>query len=460
MGINDLLSIARDALAAQSFGVDVTGQNVSNVNTPGYVRRSALLEARSIAGASEGGVNVAGVARAYDRFLDARNVVASGLASSAESHDGALGSLQAIFNDTGGTGLNDQLSQLFGSFTALAANPADPTTRATVLARADDFARTLRDSSSQIASQRQDMLTQAQGMTGEANGIATRIAKLNGQIAQAQALGQDAADLQDQRSKLVGDLAQTVDVHAFVDGQGRFVVRTAGATLVEGDTAGALSVSLDKTGALQLLAQRGGSPPVDVTSQLSGGKLMGIKQARDVDATALQGRLDQLAFDVATAIDKQHAAGFGLDGVSGRSLFQVAAPPGSAATIQLDPQMVGHPERVAASDTALNVPGGSANAVALSGLASANITGSGTRTATEGYSDLVGDLGARKQASASDVALREAQAAQTKAMRDSTSGVSLDEEMVSLTKYQRGYEAASKLVKTADDLLAQLMQTI
>lgn len=457
MGINNLLSIARDALAAQSFGVDVTGQNVSNVNTPGYVRRSALLESRSTFGASEGGVNIAGVGRAYDQFLDARNIVASSLSSAANSRDGALGNLQAIFNDTSGPGLSDDLTQLFGSFTALAANPSDPTTRQTVLARADQFATDLRSASNTIATQRQDMLTQAQGVANDASGIAAQIAKLNTQIAQAKALGADASNLEDQRGKLVTDLAQDVDVHSFTDGQGRFVVRAAGTTLVEGDTAATLSVSVDKSGNLEVLAQRGGSPPNDVTSQLTGGKLYGIQKARDVDATAVSSKLDQLAYDVATAINTQHAAGYGLDGSTGRNLFQVSAPPGTAASIAVDPAMVGHPERIAASDSPSKLPGGSDNAVLLSGLASKTIASSGTRTATDAYSDLVGDVGLRKQTSASDVQLRDGQAAQAKAMRDSTSGVSLDEEMVSLTTYQRGYEAASKLVKTADDLLANLM---
>ena len=460
MGISNLLSIASDALAAQAFAVDVTGQNVSNVNTPGYVRRNALIETRGLPGASQGGVNIKGINRAFDQFLDQRSVVASGLSAYANSHDSALGGLQAIFNDTDGSGLSDKVTQLFSSFTALAANPNDPTTRATVLTRADAFAAGLRDSSSQITSQRTDMYAQAQGVATQVNGIAGRIAKLNNQIAQAEGSGSDASDMHDQRGNLISDLSQLVDVHSFIDGSGKFVVRAAGSTLVEGGLAANLSVQLDVSGNLQVLSQRGGSPASDVTSQLSGGQLYGLQQARDVDATSAQTKLDQLAFDVATAVNTQHAAGFGLDGVSGRNLFSVSPMPGSAATITLDPAMVGQPNRIAASDTAANVPGGSNNATALSIIAGQKVASGGTRTPIEAYSDLVGDVGSRKQAAQNDVTLREAQAAQTKSLRDSSSGVSLDEEMVSLTRYQRGYEAATKLIKTVDDLLAGLMQAL
>ena len=387
-------------------------------------------------------------------------MVASSLSAYADSHDSALAGLEALVNDTAGSGLSDKVSQLFTSFNALAANPNDPTTRATVLTRADAFASGLRDTTSQIAVQRDDMFSQARDLATSVNDIAGRIAKLNTQISDAEAAGADASDMKDQRGKLVSDLAQNVDVHSFQDGAGKFVVRAGGTTLVEGNLAATMSVQLDVSGKLQILTQRGPGQSTDVTSQISGGKLYGIQQARDVDAVSFQTKLDQLAFDIGTAVNTQHAAGFGLDGVSGRNLFFVSPMPGSAATIALDPAMVGQPDRVAASDTAANVPGGSNNAAALSMISGKRVASGATRTPIEAYSDLVGDVGARKQSAQNDVALRGAQAAQTKSLRDSTSGVSLDEEMVSLTRYQRGYEAAAKLIKTVDELLASLMQTL
>jgi flagellar hook-associated protein 1 FlgK len=73
---------------------------------------------------------------------------------------------------------------------------------------------------------------------------------------------------------------------------------------------------------------------------------------------------------------------------------------------------------------------------------------------------LVGDVGQRKASAANDTELRGAVLSQAKAMQDSVSGVSMDEEMISLTRYQRAYEAAAKLVSTADQLLAGLIAQI
>src|SRR5262249_14734679 len=152
------------------------------------------------------------------------------------------------------------------------------------------------------------------------------------------------------------------------------------------------------------------------------------------------------------AINTQHAAGYGADGGTGRNLFTGT---GSALTIALDPAMDGHPELVAAASSAAQLPGGSDNATALAALASGKIASGGTRTAAEAYSDIVGDVGQRKASAAQESDMRGAMKSQAEAMRSSEEGVSMDEEMVNLSKYQRAYEAASKLVTTADELLQE-----
>jgi flagellar hook-associated protein 1 FlgK len=211
---------------------------------------------------------------------------------------------------------------------------------------------------------------------------------------------------------------------------------------------------------MQIFAKQGTSAQVDVTSQVMGGKLGGLREARDVDAKATLQNLDQLAYDVATAVNTQHAAGFGLDGNNGRALFSVSGTaPGAAASLTLNPAMTGHPEFLAAASTNTSLPGGSDNAAAIAALASQPIA-TGGKTAADAYGDIVGDIGQRKAAAAQDAQVRDSMKAQAKSMRDSSSGVSLDEEMVNLTRYQRAYEAATKLLNTADQLMASLIQEI
>jgi flagellar hook-associated protein 1 len=458
MGINNLLGLARDALTAQGFGLDVTGQNIANASTPGYVKRTALLETRAVGTVTYGGVAVAGIGRAVDQFRNARANEAGSFSASARSRDDALAQVENLFNDTAGSGLADSLEALFQSFSALATNPNDPTARAATLSRADGFAARLRETSGQLLAQRSDLLSQAQGTAAQVTDLASQIAKLNGRISEAEVAGADGADLKDQRDKLVGDLAGKINIHVFTDGGGKLVIAAAGATLVEGTNAAGMAITTTPTGAMQVVVQRANGTSFDVTAQTNAGTLGGLREARETDLTAISQKLDQFAYDVTTAINTQHAAGVGLDGVS-RNLFSVSGPTGAAASISLDAAMIGHPEYVAAASSSAELPAGSTNAIALARLSDGNITAGNTRTPIEGYSDIVGDIGSRKATASQNVTLRDAIYNQAQAMRESTSGVSMDEELIALTRYQRAYEAASKLFRTADELLANLMRS-
>lgn len=460
-GLTSLLYTARDALAAQAFGLNVTGQNVSNVATPGYTRRTAILETGTVLGQTTGSVNIAGLRRVADQFMDDRLLDSQSLMSAAEQQDLNLASVEALFNDLGGTGLGNSLDALFGSFSALAANPSDPTTRAEVLARAENFAGAVQRTADTLAERQQEMLLQAQQMTEQANAKTSQISQLNRQISMARNAGQDAADLEDRRSQVLLELGELVDVHTFFDGRGNLVVQGAGTTLVEGDVARTLSIDLAANGTMRLQATLGSGQTTEVTRFLTGGKLAGTFEARDQDITAVFAKLDAFVFETATAINVQHAAGVGLDGLGGRALFSLSpTADGAARAIAVSTDVLGLPDRLAAASGAGSLPGGSDNAVALAQLAQSNITAGGTKTAAQSYADLVGDVALRRANVQRMVETREAIHEQVKTMRESMSGVSLDEELVALTKYQRAYEAATKVLTTADQLLEELMARV
>jgi flagellar hook-associated protein 1 FlgK len=460
VSLNDILSTARDALAAQQYGLGVTGQNIANVNTPGYARREALLQTQEL-GPTNGTVKVAGLRQAIDQFTEQRVFAAGSQSSAASQRSTDLGTVESLFNDGQNTGVANSLQALFDSFSALAANPTDSTVRASVLSSAQAFANRVSDTAGSLAQFQTDQLDKAKGVTQQINETAKNIAALSARIATAQNQGQEAADLIDQRTQLITGLSDLVDVHTFTDGQGQLVIQSAGTTLVEGGNSRELSIGVASDGTMQVFATRPGGPPSEVTQFLTGGKLAGIRDARDVDAKAVIGQLDQLAYDVANAINTAHAAGYGKDGVNGRNLFTAPLTvAGAARSLTVDPAMVGQPDLVAASSSATGVPGDSTNAVALSKLGDSRIAGGGLRTAIQAYSDIVGDVGLRKQSANANAETRDSMKAQVKQMRESASGVNLDEEMISLTKFQRAYEAASRVLTTADQLLGELIASL
>jgi flagellar hook-associated protein 1 FlgK len=456
MGLSQLLSTALDGLNAQQFGLATTSDNITNVNTPGYARRDVQLETR---GQGLSGVNVAGLRRIADTVVEKRQYQATSLASAASERDQQLSYVEGLFNDAQGSGLADTLAQFYSAFSALASNPSDSTARATVLNRAQALTDRINATADSIASARGDLLTSAQQTAAEVNARAQKIAVLNQQIIAAKAQGQDTSNLEDQRSKVLLDLSGLIDVTTVPQQNGSILVQASGATLVDDLQARKLSVDLDTGGNLRLTSSVGNNPGTDITRFLTGGKLAGIKEARDVDLAAVATQLDTFTYGVAQAVNTQHAAGYGLDGVTGRNLFSLtASAQGAARAIRVSSQVQGNPDAIAASSALASLPGNSDNAVLLSQLAVQPAVGA--RTPAEAYGDLVGDVGARKAAAADDVTTRGAVAAQATAARESTSGVSLDEEMVALSKYQRAYEASSKLISTVDQLLQELMDRL
>jgi flagellar hook-associated protein 1 FlgK len=460
-GLTDILNTARDALAAQGFGLTVTGQNISNVNTPDYVRREALLATRAVGSRSDGTVQILGLRRATDQYVHERFLGATGMSSYASERDQLLGTIEQQFNDVEDLGVGNAINNLFTAFSTIAGNPNDPATRQDLLSKASIFAERLNETASNVESFRTELVTEAQNVASDINLRIGKLADLGKKIQVADLAGQDAADLKDQRDTELRALSGLVDIRTFTNDAGELVIQGAGTTLVEGGTARQLSIDLAPSGNLRVLASKAGGAGTDVTGFVGGGRLAGIIEVRDVDSVAVLESLDQLAFDTANAVNTQHAAGFGLDGSTGNNLFSVSATEdGAARSIKLDAALVGHPEKIAASSTALGLPGDNKNALALSQLRDVAFAMGGTQTATGAYAALVGDIGLRKATAASTASTREAILAQTETMKESVSGVSLDEEMINLTKFQRAYQAASKVLSTADELLEELLDRV
>ena len=461
-GLTSLLNTARDALSAQSFGLNVAGQNVANANTPLYVRREAIIQNQAIGTQSTGSVVATGIRRAVDAYADRRFFEANANSNAATQYDSELQQIESLFNDLAATGLGNSLDAVFKSFQQLGALPADATVRADVLNKLDMFASTARSVGDNLAQQRGDMWTRARETASQTNEQSAEIAQLNARIVQARMSGHDAADLIDLRNSKLLNLSGLIDVKAIEGQDGSIFVQSAGIMLVEGSHSRALSVGLDEQNKLQIFASRmgGSQPDTEITASLSGGKLAGIKEARDEDLFDVSARFDRFIFDVAGSINSQHALGFGLDRSTGVNVFDVGpTSDGAARGLRLTSALAGHPEALAAAGSVLDLPGGSDNAVRLGKLAEVtNVFGS--RTPSQAYGDIVGTIGVSRASSRAEVELRENVFQQTQTARESTSGVSLDEEMVNLQRFQRAYEAAGKVITIVDELLEELMARV
>ena len=186
---------------------------------------------------------------------------------------------------------------------------------------------------------------------------------------------------------------------------------------------------------------------------LNDGELRGLLDARDTDLTGQIASLNALVAQVITDVNAVHAAGFGLDSVTGRAFFTGT----NASDIAMNAVVLADTNAVAASATAAGVPGDGSNAQAVADLQYATPLGGGTASYDQFYANIVSTLGAAARETEALLAAQELVNSHVSQVRQGASGVNLDEEMVQLMRYQRAYEGATRLISVIDDMLDRLI---
>ncbi len=450
-GLFSSLTSASQALDAQRYGLDVAGQNIANLNTEGYTRRRIdLAERRTLNGI--GGVEVLGVRAARDAFIDRRLLGELPAASQDEALSSALSLIETSFGSAG-SGIDGRLSAFFSAVSSLTTDPQSSVARDALVTQASRLALSFNETSSRLQASRQQADADLRGAVEQIDDLAKTIATLNRQIGDAN--GSDAEPMRDQLDVALQKLSKLASVNIIPQPQGTFDVTIgAGRALVVGTH----SFSLDVTNApvTGLAEVRAGG--VDITSELRGGTTGGLLDVRDNVVPGYLSQLDELAYDLVQQVNGVHAAGYDLSGATGQNFFQpLASQTGAAAHIAVDPAILADSSKIAAS--ASSAVGDNGTARALAALQDADATRGGTATFVESWSLLVNRIGADSAAAKSSLETRHDIVTAIQRMRDSVSGVSLDEEAASLLQFQRAYQANARFFTAVDQTLQTLMST-
>ncbi|GAB5542212.1 MAG: flagellar hook-associated protein FlgK [Sandaracinaceae bacterium] len=454
-----LLNTGATGLHAQGYAMGVTSQNAQNANTVGYTRRDVRLEPISPPPDGGGGVRVRGSRRIMDQFLERRLLGATGAKSEATARSEALSVLDRVLADVEG-GLGASLDDFEVALSELTGRPADPATRGQVLATAERLSVAFNQAAREIDRTRGDIDTQIEREVTGINGMLRSIGDLGIQIQKSEIGGREASDLRDRRDQLIRELGEKLPVEVITEDSGAVQITLGGGpSLVNPDgTVAQLSAQPDATTGAMHLFRRTSGVDQDVTGYADSGRLGGLVAARDGALADSEAALDQLAFDFAAAYNGVHAAGYGTDGVTGRNLFTpLTAVDGAAAAFSVSTDVLGQPDRLAAATDPALAAGDNRNALALAALADADVARGATMTAQESLGALVSEAGTSIRHAHLDAAFADDAAAQIQSMRDSVSGVSMDEEMIALSRYQRGYQASLRVVQAADTMLQELV---
>ena len=571
-----LMNIARGALLAQQMGVDVTGHNIANVNTPGYTRQEVVLQSSAetpLTGLKLGsGVFAQSVIQDFDSFTTENINQKTSSLSEYQTEKSVLDYVQEYFNEATGSGLSQDMGNFWNAWQNLSSNPAGTPERTALLQAAENMVQDFHGIRNGLTQTQEQMSTNLNGGVEQINSLDKQIASLNQQIVQVETNGTKANDLRDQRNNLVQNLSQLTDITYMEKDNGALTVMTkSGISLVDGDSSSTLSQQGDKI--------YWNNIQNDISSQLTGGKIGAWLDLRDNILPQYIANLDELAGTITQQVNDLHYNGYTLDGQTGKyffnpvsftsdltygtwtgtsaasvggayastapagtfqftvtsasgtvgadditlgwtgpggtsgtvdfapgyvpgtmvsvsqglqiSLGSVASPgtvangdtfsvdvapdfTGAAQDIALSSDVENTPENIAASQSSdSTATGNNQNALAIQALqdeqlninkwtyqnrggiqSSANQPG----TMDDYYNILVGDIGSLDSEAGQNQDLNQTLINQLSDLRDSVSGVSLEEEMINLLKYQYGFTAASKLVSTADQMLQTLLQ--
>ncbi len=451
-GLFTSLGTVAGNMDAQRYGLDVTGQNIANLNTEGYVRRRLELAERPPVNGS-GGVQVVGVRATRDAFVEAR--LRGELP--AQARDEAMAqSLAVVESSLGSAGesIDGSLSAFFNAFSALSVDPQSAVARDGVVLQSSRLATGFNDLARRLDESAAQADADIRVAVDQVNALASKVAELNRAIGDAN--GGDTEGLRDELGVALQDLSRLTNVSVITRPEGTVDLAVgSGRALVVGTSVYALTTgTVPVTGRATIIAGE-----YDITRELTGGTIGGRLEVRDALIPRYQQRLDQLAYDVATQVNARHAAGYDALGNTGQPLFVApAAVSGAARAMAVDPAVLADNRRVAASGT--GATGDNAAARAIANLRTANAASGGSATFTQAWSQLVFVIGSDSADAKTRFDSRKDVVSAIERLRDSVSGVSLDEEASRLIQYQRAYEANARFFSTIDSAIVTLLNMV
>ncbi|TDJ05088.1 MAG: flagellar hook-associated protein FlgK [Deltaproteobacteria bacterium] len=468
----DLLSIANSGLFVAKKGMETTSHNIANANTEGYSRQRVDITTNNPitkGGLIEGtGARVAGIRRIHDPFIMQKLGTAIANSKYFSGVADALGQIEGIFADLDGDGLTSVLNRFFNSFSELAGNPEDESIRSYVRDNALRVINDFRRLGGALNGAQDNINSGIELGVTDVNSLADQIAKLNRKILIMESIGDEASDLRDRRDLAVRNLAELANIHFYEDNQGMYVVNIDGAgTLI----AGAIRTELvaapnPHTGNFEIYYK--GRPSNPITSKIRKGSLGALVQTRDNNLSKLKTAINSIANEVVVRVNQIHRKGYArrelavdkkgnpveMDqkGITTNiPFFKELGISSTMFNIALSDEVNSDLSNIV-TGLLPNKPGDNRVALAISKIPHEKLLNDGQATVEEEYLKAVGDVGIAAGRAQFEQEQSAGILAQTNAIRERLSGVSLDEEATHLMRYQNAFQASAKVIKEADEM--------
>jgi len=546
-----VMNIAKSALLANQTALQVTGQNIANVSTPGYSRQVVGLEAETPVSSRPGqlgmGVRAADIRRMYDGFIENEINKENEMLGWLGAKAAATTQVEQVFNESGGSGIGSALDGFFSAVNDLSNNPAGSTERMNLTSKAGTLCMVISQSYSELENTRRFSDTSIEGAIRDINSKASQIASLNREIANAESAQQSANDLRDKRGLLLKDLSGLININTFNDERGQLTVMVAdGEPLVEGRNVKSLTTVKGSSmggGFTEVGFDYGDGTVHDITGSIKSGSIKGYIDVRDDLIPRLQDGLDQLAAGVTNEVNNINQAGYGLDASHGVDFFEplgvsfvagantgtgaaqvgtipdnnllsldtfelkftdaahfditdtttgtvistgniyapggnvmaggmqvaiqgapaagdtfyASAAKGAAKYMAVSATVQGDSKKIAAATDPTKLPGDNTNALSMAALQTSHTMSGGSVSFSDYYTSVMDQAGVYAQGASTDKEFHQNLLNNLENTRETVSGVSLDEEITNILKFQRAYQAAAKMITVADELLQSVL---
>lgn len=449
-GLMQILEVARRSLMANRTGLNVTSHNISNAGTTGYSRQRVDFEASAPIHEPFGylgtGVIVKGITRLRDKFLDQQTRSVNDTLSDASVRHSILSQIEAAFNEPTESGLSAAMNRFFNAFQELSIHPEESASRNSVLQQGVLLTQSFHRLASDLTQLKEDMSTDIQARVDKINQLTKEISEIDLKLTSAKAVGADVSDLRDQMDVRIDELSKLADIKITEDSRQSIMISVGGTVIAS--RAGNVPLQLVRSGSTVQIKNPNSGNNINITS----GELGAVLTAFNQTIPDHLSKLDELADAISARVNALHTAGYGLGNPPSTNTDFFTGT--GAAGIEVNPAIKSNLDLIAAS--ADGSPGNNEIAMQIAGVLNEKIMSSNSVSVTQFYNGIVSGLGSSINAADNTVRSQELILNQLESQRMSVSGVSLDEEMTNLIKFQRSFDAAARVVTTVDEM----MQTI
>ncbi|MEX0779623.1 MAG: flagellar hook-associated protein FlgK [Balneolales bacterium] len=450
--MRSIFEISTRGLLSARTATEVTSNNIANANTPGYSRQSPVIKesALSTVRGSKGlGVNVTHIERLRNEQLDLQ-------LNKQENDIGELSEKAAMYRlmettliSAEGAGLDSMIGGFFDAFSNLSTNPQDMNLRNIVISQSEMMAETFRDLDNDIQSYSSQALENTNNKVGRINELLDNIASLNHEVARSRSARQTNNNALDRQTATLNELAKLVEFDSLTKNDGSVEIRIGGIAVVSGQESSSLKMEADQANDNIRLRLPGGKLVNAAKGELAANIYMfeeGVPEAKE--------HLNKIATTLIDRVNEVHNEGYGLNGdpTTNRDFFDSTSS--NASNMAINPDLVNEPAHIAASSEE-GEAGNNDIALEIVGLQSERIVNN--QTFANQAVNLMGLAGSKLNEIEPKLETGESTKDFLVNRQEQIAGVSVDEELSNLIRFQNSFQASARVLETGRQMFDTLL---